>query len=620
MSTRAARRRNVEQTSKATLTALLSMLRVPRLYPHQLEMIVQSGIHGRDVFAQVAPGDGKTLGFAGAFLTRCQKEGGGVGILIEPLLALLYQLEQVLSDLGIEVIVLGSETRDRVCTILSNTVKPVHPIVIVARPSEILHPAVMRSLKLTIVGTIDHETNFPTSPVVLFCVDEAHCVAFWSYNFLPEWGKLHLVTDQLEANVGQRCPLMLLTGTATLDARKKAMEKVGFNRDSGVIILQSPRKLNIQWMYHAGQNTDGGEEKTRKTACLMEAVVAGHVVIVYCNTPKQCETRKVEWNKKLVGVRIGLQADAYHGELSQYKRKILSQEFAQAARRCAIDRAKRLSVEGGTDKRKVIIFCTTALSMGVDIPGVERVIIWNMSRNSSEDIQKGLRAGRAPQSKGIVHVFMCWKEYLQHVKYARVTGRRAIATGEQKGNDNETNATVLLRFATTMEEQATSVWQVALTLECRDKLHEKHFGTSVGNDCGQCDYCIGMASGTKNDVPDFEDLDNKIRVYFNDYSNQSVAFDVARRAIKALLTTSKTHAVVAVRIRYFIIFLGELKLVLLVNGNFGLQQGPNFTPIVVAPIVVAPIVVAPSVVAPSVADPLVSDSEEELINLFTSNF
>ena len=56
--------------------------------------------------------------------------------------------------------------------------------------------------------------------------------------------------------------------------------------------------------------------------------------------------------------------------------------------------------------------------------------------------------------------------------------------------------------------------------------------------------------------------------------------DVARKAIYSSLTLKRTHAVVAVRIRYFVVFLGQLKLVV-VKEEIQVMQGIKFEPFVV---------------------------------------
>ena len=577
--TRAAIQRNNDTTSSATLKTLLTMLKVKKLHAHQLKMILESGVCGRDVFAQIAPGDGKTLGFVGAFLTRCQATGGGVGILIEPLVALLYQLEEVLVGLGIEVIVLTLETREAVCQILKTSIKPSQPIVIISRPEEIVHPEVLRALNPTVVGPIDHEFNFSTSPVVLFCIDEAHCVAYWSIDFLVDWGHLKLVTRALVGNLGRRCPLMLLTGTATETTRPVIMNKTGFNIDNHCMILKSSRKSNIAWNYIADTSQDGGSRTKKKEACLMGCIRDGHVVVVYCTETGQCERRANDWNQRLKTIRPGLRASVYHGQLSRYQRKIVAKDFAEAARLSTIDRHREWSVEDGTDKRLVVIFCTLAFGMGVDIFGIERVILWNMPRNLASTIQKGMRGGRAPLSTCTVYVYMCWNEYTKFVKQARSTGKRALSSGEEKQNNNGAVNTELLRHAEALENELTTVWKAGVEGKCREVQHETFLGTDVGTDCGRCDYCVGKENESQNE-PDLTELDQKIRLYFNDFSQQSVNMDVARKAIYSSLTLKRTHAVVAVRIRYFVVFLGQLKLVV-VKEEIQVMQGIKFEPFVV---------------------------------------
>ena len=122
------------------------MYGVTSFRPGQLECL-QAFSEGKDVWAQLPCGGGKTLVFIMSLLLHCTAEVGAIGILVQPLLSIRRGVVAKLENHGIEAITLDSSTSARVCNLLQSG-RPTHPIVIVTSPEAITNnDAVLASLK-----------------------------------------------------------------------------------------------------------------------------------------------------------------------------------------------------------------------------------------------------------------------------------------------------------------------------------------------------------------------------------------------------------------------------------------------------------------------------------------
>jgi superfamily II DNA helicase RecQ len=132
--------------SRNTLDSLCNMYGVTSFRPGQLECL-QAFSEGKDVWAQLPCGGGKTLVFIMSLLLHCTAEVGAIGILVQPLLSIRRGVVAKLENHGIEAITLDSSTSARVCNLLQSG-RPTHPIVIVTSPEAITNnDAVLASLK-----------------------------------------------------------------------------------------------------------------------------------------------------------------------------------------------------------------------------------------------------------------------------------------------------------------------------------------------------------------------------------------------------------------------------------------------------------------------------------------
>jgi ATP-dependent DNA helicase RecQ len=95
--------------SRNTLDSLRNMYGVTSFRPGQLECL-QAFSEGKDVWAQLPCGGGKTLVFIMSLLLHCTAEVGAIGILVQPLLSIRRGVVAKLENHGIEAITLDSST------------------------------------------------------------------------------------------------------------------------------------------------------------------------------------------------------------------------------------------------------------------------------------------------------------------------------------------------------------------------------------------------------------------------------------------------------------------------------------------------------------------------------
>ena len=104
----------------------------------------------------------------------------------------------------------GSLTATKMACILDDIIRKRIKIVFVS-PERLTSPSFRRLFRLRWnPDTKSHERSFP--PVSLLCVDEAHCLSQWSFNFRPSYLRLHSMMDFIQ-------PKSVLAITATAGPR-----------------------------------------------------------------------------------------------------------------------------------------------------------------------------------------------------------------------------------------------------------------------------------------------------------------------------------------------------------------------------------------------------------------
>src|SRR6476646_3370323 len=155
------------------------------------EQIIRDSLAGKDVFALLPTGGGKSLCFQLPALVQ-----PGLTLVISPLIALMKDQVDELQENGIAATFLNSslaaeESRRRLRGLHNGEYRLLY-----VAPERLMLSGFLEDLK---------KWN-----VTLFAIDEAHCISEWGHDFRPEYRQLSTLRGRFP-NV----PVMALTATAT---------------------------------------------------------------------------------------------------------------------------------------------------------------------------------------------------------------------------------------------------------------------------------------------------------------------------------------------------------------------------------------------------------------------
>ncbi|HEV8185875.1 MAG TPA: RecQ family ATP-dependent DNA helicase, partial [Chthoniobacterales bacterium] len=166
------------------------------------EEIVRDSLAGRDVFALMPTGGGKSLCFQLPALLR-----DGLTIVVSPLIALMKDQVDALQASGIAATFLNSTLRGEEAK---------------ARWRG-LHRGEYRMLyvapeRLMLEGFLEKALNWNIAQIA---IDEAHCISEWGHDFRPEYRELKKLRTHLPD-----VPTMALTATATTRVREDILKQL----------------------------------------------------------------------------------------------------------------------------------------------------------------------------------------------------------------------------------------------------------------------------------------------------------------------------------------------------------------------------------------------------------
>src|SRR3989442_2329977 len=160
------------------------------------EEIIADSLAGRDVFALLPTGGGKSLCFQLPAMAR-----SGLTVVVSPLIALMKDQVDALQASGVPA------------TFLNSSLAAVE-----SRPRlRGLHNGEFRLLyvapeRLMLSGFVDDLKRWNVN---LFAIDEAHCISEWGHDFRPEYRQLANLRGDFPG-----VPVMALTATATERVRQ----------------------------------------------------------------------------------------------------------------------------------------------------------------------------------------------------------------------------------------------------------------------------------------------------------------------------------------------------------------------------------------------------------------
>ncbi|MGP6158669.1 MAG: DNA helicase RecQ [Vulcanimicrobiaceae bacterium] len=318
----------------APLAALEKFFGFQSFRPLQ-EAIVGDVLAGRDVFALLPTGGGKSLCYQLPAVMRA-----GLTVVVSPLIALMKDQVDGLLAAGIPATFLNSSLELEEVRRRQRGLERGEFHLLYLAPERLALPHVRDELAGWNVARV--------------AIDEAHCISEWGHDFRPEYRRL----AELRAAF-PRVPLLALTATATDRVRQDILELLG---------LRDPRCYEASFNRPNLTYRVAPKRDTYRTLLGFVRARAPESGIVYTSSRRGAE----ELAGKLTA--DGVPALPYHAGLGPAERARNQERFVR------------------DDVR--VICATVAFGMGIDKPNVRFVVHYDLPKNLEGYYQETGRAGR----------------------------------------------------------------------------------------------------------------------------------------------------------------------------------------------------------------------------------
>lgn len=297
------------------------------------EEIVNAALDGRDVLAILPTGGGKSVCFQVPGLMT-----DGIAIVVTPLIALMKDQVQNLTDRGIRALCINAGMgRREVDNALNNALYGDFKFLYVS-PERL--------------GTRLFQSYVQEMNVSYIVVDEAHCISQWGYDFRPDYLQIGKLRELVDA------PVIALTATATPQVAEDIMLRLGFK--DKCLIKSGFERPNLSYIVRRC------EDKLSQLLSICSSVEG--TGIVYVRNRKKAEELSVFLASN------GVSSSFYHAGLGQHSRTERQEQWK-------------------SDKIRVMV-CTNAFGMGIDKPDVRFVIHFDVPDSPEAYFQEAGRGGR----------------------------------------------------------------------------------------------------------------------------------------------------------------------------------------------------------------------------------
>jgi ATP-dependent DNA helicase RecQ len=325
--------------------------------------IIDHVANGGDALVLMPTGGGKSLCYQIPALLR-----PGCAVVVSPLIALMQDQVDALTQLGVKAAVLNS-TLDR------QEAQAVEQAIFNGT-LDLVYIAPERLLLDRTLAMLDALSE--AGKLALFAIDEAHCVSQWGHDFRPEYLQLSALHERYPA-----VPRIALTATADQATRSEILQRLGLSEAR--VFLSSFDRPNIRY-------TVVEKDNARKQLLGFLTGRKGQAGIVYCLSRK-----KVEETAAWLSAQ-GYPALPYHAGLPAPERAANQRRF--------------LREEG------LIMCATIAFGMGIDKPDVRFVAHLDLPKSIEAYYQETGRAGRDGEPSEAWMAYGMQDVALQHARIA----------------------------------------------------------------------------------------------------------------------------------------------------------------------------------------------------------
>ena len=297
--------------------------------------IIEDALAGRDVFALMPTGGGKSLCFQLPALVR-----NGLTIVVSPLISLMKDQVDALQTSGIAATYLNSTLdREEAKARWRGLHRGEYRMLYVAPERLMLDTFLERALNWDIAQ---------------LAIDEAHCISEWGHDFRPEYRELKKLRKHLPD-----VPIMALTATATERVRADIVKELKL-RDPRCYVASFDRP-NLTYRVIP---------KTAPYQQLLAFIRSrpNDSGIIYCASRKSTESLARNLNED------GVATKPYHAGLTTSERTKHQDAFLR-------DHVR-------------VITATIAFGMGINKPNVRFVVHYDLPKNIESYYQETGRAGR----------------------------------------------------------------------------------------------------------------------------------------------------------------------------------------------------------------------------------